>query len=338
VPTFAQPPLGAPIAGFPAPAPGMVAGHSATPYANQADPGRGVAQLNRHIVEKRAGSMPGLLGLLIWLVLAVVALWLMWSGSSQYNGGGLVAIGLILLIIVLFCLTAFTIVQPGDARVIQFFGNYVGTIRETGLRMTYPLTNKRRISVKVRNFETREIKVNDSTGNPVVIAAIIVWQVNDTAEATFAVEYYQQFITVQSEAALRHIATIHPYDNGDPGEPTLRGSTDQVAAELAKEVRDRITIAGLTVVETRISSLSYAPEIASAMLQRQQAEALLAARFKIVEGAVSMVESALKRIEEEDLVALDDERKAAMISNLLVVLCSDSRATPTLNAGSLYNT
>jgi len=244
-----------------------------------------------------------------------------------------IVIGIVCLVFVFLFQSAFTIVQPGQTKVLQFLGNYVGTIRATGLRMTYPFTTKRQVSVKVRNFETREIKVNDSQGNPVIIAAIIVWQVHDTAQSVFQVEYYEQFVQVQAEAALRHIATIHPYDNGESGEATLRGATDQVAAELAHEVGERISIAGVTIVETRISSLSYAPEIASAMLQRQQAQAVLAARAKIVEGAVSMAESALKRIETEGIVKLDDDRKAAMVANLLVVLCSDSRAMPTLNTG-----
>ena len=213
---------------------------------------------------------------------------------------------------------------------------YVGTIRKTGLLMTLPFTLKRKVSVKVRNFETHELKVNDADGNPVNIAAIIVWQVADTAKSVFAVEQYADFVAVQSESALRHVATSHPYDNAAPGEETLRGSTDLVARELAEEVAARIAIAGLEVIEARISSLAYAAEIAQAMLQRQQATAVIAAREKIVEGAVSMVQNALTKLEADDIVTLDDERKAAMVSNLLVVLCSDSRATPVVNTGSLY--
>ncbi|MBE6478645.1 MAG: SPFH domain-containing protein, partial [Propionibacteriaceae bacterium] len=202
--------------------------------------------------------------------------------------------------------------------------------------MTMPLTTTKKVSVKVHNFETSELKVNDADGNPVNIAAIVVWQVADTAKAVFAVEDAEEFVDVQSESALRHVAGAHPYDNAAPGQETLRGSTESIAAELAAEVAARITIAGLTVIETRISSLAYAPEIAQAMLQRQQAAAVIAAREKIVEGAVSMVSNALDRLEGQDIVALDDERKAAMVSNLLVVLCSDSRATPVVNTGTLY--
>ena len=294
----------------------------------------------RIIHEKTAFSMSGILGVVLLIVLALFGLYELYVGiyvAAYVDGtmsGGTIAIGVAALIVVLIFRSAFTIIQPGQTKVLQFLGNYVGTVRSTGLRMTLPFTTKRTVSVKVRNFETREIKVNDSQGNPVVIGAIIVWQVHDTAQSVFQVEYYEQFVQVQSEAALRHVATIHPYDNGEEGEPTLRGATDQVAAELAHEVGERVSIAGVSILETRISSLSYAPEIASAMLQRQQAQAVLAARAKIVEGAVTMVESALNRIETQGIVHMDEQRKATMVSNLLVVLCSDSNAVPTLNTGS----
>jgi len=300
--------------------------------------GRPAGITGKNFVEKNAPSINGLLGRVLEVVIVIVGLLLAGGGFAGgvlggQTSGGLIVVGIVLIIIALIFNTAFTTVQPGTTKVLQFLGNYVGTVRTTGLRMTYPFTTKRAVSVKVRNFETREIKVNDSQGNPVVIAAIIVWQVTDTAQSVFAVEYYEQFVQVQAEAALRHIAMIHPYDNGDPGEATLRGATEQVAVELAHEVGQRVAIAGVSIVETRISSLSYAPEIASAMLQRQQAQAVLAARAKIVEGAVSMVESALTRIEAEKIVTMDEDRKAAMVANLLVVLCSDSRAMPTLNTG-----
>ena len=288
------------------------------------------------IREKRAPSIPGLLGLLLLLGLWAYGIYSIYAGIAlpRYGVNELnIVIGVVCIVVAILFQTSFTIVQPGETKVLQFLGSYVGTVRATGLRMTYPFTTKRRVSVRVRNFETREIKVNDSQGNPIVIGAIIVWQVEDTAQSVFQVEYYEQFVQVQSEAALRHIATIHPYDNGESGEATLRGATDQVAAELALEVGERIAIAGVRIVETKISSLSYAPEIASAMLQRQQAQAVLAARAKIVEGAVTMVESALARIEADGIVELDDDRKAAMVANLLVVLCSDSRAVPTVGAG-----
>ena len=229
--------------------------------------------------------------------------------------------------------TSLTVVQPGETKVLQFLGRYVGTIRSSGLQFTVPFTQKRRVSVKVNNFETNELKVNDADGNPVTIAAIIVWQVADTAKAAFAVENSEHFVRVQAEAALRHIASSHPYDNAEPGEETLRGSTELVAAELAEEVAARVKIAGLEVVEARISSLAYAPEIAHAMLQRQQAAAVIAARSKIVEGAVTMVEQALRRLETESVVQMSEERKAQMVANLLVVLCGESRPQPTVNTG-----
>jgi regulator of protease activity HflC (stomatin/prohibitin superfamily) len=242
----------------------------------------------------------------------------------------------LLVIVMGLAAVSITMVSPGDTRVLQFFGRYIGTVRRPGLIMVTPFARGRKVSVKVRNFETNELKVNDADGNPVNIAAIIVWQVADTAKAVFAVERYDDFVRVQAESALRHVATSHPYDNAGPGTETLRGSTELVAQELATEVAARIAIAGLEVVEARISSLSYAPEIAHAMLQRQQAAAVIAAREMIVEGAVTMVQGALRQLEANDVVTMDDERKAAMVSNLLVVLCSSSQATPVVNTGSLY--
>jgi len=203
--------------------------------------------------------------------------------------------------------------------------------------MLLPLTTKRNVSVRVNNFETNVLKVNDAEGNPVEIAAIIVWQVADTAKASFAVEAYKDFVKVQAEAALRHVATSHPYDDPDGHGESLRGSTDVVSGELATEVADRVRVAGVEILEVRISHLAYSPEIAQAMLQRQQASAIIAARSKIVDGAVGMVEMALQRLESQDIVVLDDERKAAMVSNLLVVLCSEAKASPVVNAGTLYH-
>ena len=293
------------------------------------------------ISERRAWSIPGLaavagivvvLGLGIWLVVLAAM-----ADESGGNGTAFGVLGGLLLLVGIIACSAITIVGPGDTRVLQLFGRYVGTVRTPGLQLTVPFVVGRKVSVKVRNFETNELKVNDADGNPVNIAAIIVWQVADTAKAIFAVEKYTEFVEVQAESALRHVATSHPYDNAGPGEESLRGSTDLVAAELAAEVAARIAIAGLEVVEARISSLAYAPEIAHAMLQRQQASAIIAAREKIVEGAVSMVQGALRQLEAENIVALDEERKAAMVSNLLVVLCSSSQATPVINTGTLYS-
>lgn len=270
------------------------------------------------IAERSARVRNGGIGILAGLVAIGASIGLL-AGADSTTGAlsptfGVLGVLVMLLAFVLFA--SVTVISPGETKVVQLFGRYVGTVRRTGLVMTPLLTTRRRVSVRVRNFETSELKVNDADGNPVNIAAIVVWQVTDTARATFAVESFQGFVEVQSEAALRHVATSHPYDNADTGEATLRGSTDQVSDELAHEVAARVVIAGVEVVEARISHLAYAPEIAQAMLQRQQAGAIIAAREKIVE--------------------LDDERKAAMVSNLLVVLCGEARATPVINAGSLY--
>ena len=285
--------------------------------------------------------MSGALALLLAVALPAFGIWGIVRAALQDDAGEpvnvwLTAASVLAMLVMLVFLSSLTVVSPGDTKVTQFFGRYLGTIRKQGLLLTVPLTTKKKVSVKVRNFETNELKVNDADGNPINIAAIVVWQVADTAKSVFAVEAYEDFVTVQSESALRHVATTHPYDFAEPGEESLRGSTDLVSRELAEEVAARIAIAGIEVVETRISSLAYAPEIAGAMLQRQQASAVLAARSKIVDGAVGMVEQALERLEENAVVELDDERKAAMVSNLLVVLCSDSRSTPVINSGTLY--
>lgn len=286
-----------------------------------------------NVEERPAWSVPGGAALVGLLVLGLVAIGL--GAFGAVISVPLVTIlGVLLFVAMYFGLTSLTVVQPGETKVLQFLGGYVGTIRKPGLQLTTPFTTKRRVSVKVNNFETHELKVNDLAGNPVNIAAIIVWQVSDTAKATFAVENSQHFVEVQAEAALRHVASTHPYDNADPGEESLRGSTELVAAELAKEVAARVAIAGIEIVEARISSLAYAPEIAHAMLQRQQAAAVIAARSMIVEGAVGMVEQALRRLETDSVVQMDEERKAQMVANLLLVLCGDSRATPVINTNS----
>ena len=224
----------------------------------------------------------------------------------------------------------------GHTKVVRFFGSYAGTVRRTGLSWIVPLADRRNLSIRVRNFETNYLKVNDADGNPVEIAAIVVWQVADTAKATFAVDNFVDFISVQAESALRHVATTHPYDDPTGEGTSLRGNVDLVADELAQEVAQRVTIAGVEIVEVRISHLAYAPEIAQAMLRRQQANAVVAARSRIVEGSVGMVEMALARLEEHGIVELDEERKAAMVSNLLVVLCADQPASPVVNTGTLY--
>lgn len=261
-------------------------------------------------------------------------------GAIRADAGGSaspIVLGTVLLVLSAILATGLTVIAPGMTSVRQFFGRYVGTVRQTGLVLVPPFTTGKKVSVRVHNFETNELKVNDLDGNPVNIAAIVVWQVADTARAVFAVEEYEEFIKTQSEAALRHVATIHPYDQPKTGETSLRGGTEEVSAELAAEVAERVAIAGLEIVEVRISSLAYAPEIAQAMLQRQQAGAIIAAREQIVEGAVTMVQDALTRLEAEEIVVFDDERRAQMVSNLLVVLTSEQRATPIINAGSLYS-
>jgi len=232
--------------------------------------------------------------------------------------------------------TSLVIVAPGQTSVVQFFGRYVGTVRRAGFYWVLPLTVRRRVSVRVRNFETNHLKVNDADGNPVDVAAIVVWQVADTAKATYAVDSYLDFVSVQAESALRHVATTHPYDDTSDTGTSLRGSTDIVAGELAVEVAERVKLAGVEIVEVRISHLAYAQEIAQAMLRRQQANAVVAARSRIVEGAVGMVELALNRLAETGVVELDEERKATMVSNLMVVLCGDQPPTPVVNTGSLY--
>ena len=286
------------------------------------------------VQERQAWTMPAPVGLLgIVAAAGLIALGVQQSIIENLPLGPiLIGIGALALAVLA---SGLCMLSPGDAKVLEFFGSYIGTIRKPGLWFVKPFSVKKKISVKVRNFETHELKVNDADGNPINIAAIVVWQVADTAQAKYAVEDHIDFVRVQSEAALRHIAMSHPYDNQDT-EITLRGDTEVIAQEMANEVAERIALAGLRVVETRISSLAYASEIAQAMLQRQQAAAIIAAREKIVEGAVTMVQDALNQLEAADVVVLDDERRAAMVSNLLVVLCGDSRATPIVNAGSLY--
>ncbi len=277
------------------------------------------------IKQRRALALNGWLGVLViagciwWMVVVAGSAWF-WLP----------------LVISLLIITALEIVAPGQTAVVQFFGRYVGTVVRPGFWWVLPLTIRRRISVKVRNFETDHLKVNDANGNPVEIAAIVVWQVADTAKSMYAVDNYQNFVSVQAESALRHVATSHPYDDANDFGTSLRGSTDVVAGALASEVADRVAIAGVEVVEVRISHLAYAPEIAQAMLRRQQASAVVAARSRIVEGAVGMVELALNRLAQTDVVDLDEERKASMVSNLMVVLCGDQPPSPILNTGSLY--
>ena len=279
------------------------------------------------IRQRPALAINGWLGVLV-LAAAVVGMVL----TAQHDKG-LLWLPLVIGVLILISLD---IVPPGQTSVLQFFGSYIGTVARPGFWWVLPLAIRRRISIRVRNFETNHLKVNDADGNPVEIAAIVVWQVADTAKSTYGVENYVNFVTVQAESALRHVATVHPYDDTTDTGTSLRGSTDIVAAELAREVAQRVAIAGIEIVEVRISHLAYAPEIAQAMLRRQQANAVVAARSRIVEGAVGMVELALNGLSERGVVSLDEERTAAMVSNLMVVLCGDQPPSPIVNAGSLY--
>jgi regulator of protease activity HflC (stomatin/prohibitin superfamily) len=280
------------------------------------------------IHERPAWSVNGWLGVLLVAAAAAVAI-LLAAGSSPGLAAIPAAVGFTVV-------SSLVIVQPGHTKVVRFFGSYVGTVRRTGLSWILPLTDRKSLSIRVRNFETNHLKVNDADGNPVEIAMIVVWQVADTSRASYAVDDYVNFVQVQAESALRHVATTHPYDDPADKGTSLRGSTDLVADELATEVAQRVAIAGVEIVEVRISHLAYAPEIAQAMLRRQQANAVVAARGRIVEGAVGMVEMALERLAEGGIVELDEERKAAMVSNLMVVLCGDQPAAPVVNTGSLY--
>jgi regulator of protease activity HflC (stomatin/prohibitin superfamily) len=279
------------------------------------------------IHERPAWAVSGWVG----VVIAVASI-----AGAILIGKHSVVIDIVLIIIASLMAAALVIIQPGETKVVRFFGSYVGTVRKSGFWLLLPLSDRRGLSVRVRNFETNHLKVNDAEGNPVEIAAIVVWQVADTSRALYAVDSFVNFIEVQAESALRHVATTHPYDDAGGDGTSLRGSTDIVAGELAREVAARVALAGIEIIEVRISHLAYAQEIAQAMLRRQQASAVVAARSRIVEGAVGMVELALERLSERDIVQLDEERKAAMVSNLLVVLCGDQPPSPVVNAGSLY--
>jgi regulator of protease activity HflC (stomatin/prohibitin superfamily) len=247
-----------------------------------------------------------------------------------------IVFAVLLLIVDVVCLRGLIVVNPNEGKVLQFFGGYVGTVRTPGLKWANPFFSRRAISLRVRNFESNKLKVNDHDGNPIEIGAIVVWRVVDTAEAAFEVDDYQNYVHVQSESALRNLATQHPYDAHDDGQMSLRANTGEIALALQKEIQDRLAKAGVEVIEARISHLAYAPEIAASMLRRQQASAIVAARQKIVEGAVGMVDMALELLKSKQVVELDEDRKAAMVSNLLVVLCGEHDARPVVNTGTIY--
>jgi regulator of protease activity HflC (stomatin/prohibitin superfamily) len=287
------------------------------------------------IREREYQGMPGLPMLLLLLALAGLCIYGFIVGARNddlstllWSLGGLTLDG--------FLLAGLFIVNPNEGRVLQLFGDYVGTAKRDGLRWANPFFTKKRISLRVRNFESSRLKVNDNEGNPIEIAAVVVWQVVDTAEAVFQVDDYNNYVKVQSESALRNLATSYTYDTHDDAHISLRGHTAAVAEHLKKEIQDRLSRAGVEVIEARISHLAYAPEIAASMLQRQQAGAIIAARQRIVEGAVGMVEMALDMLSRRDIVTLDNERKAAMVSNLLVVLCGERSTQPIVNAGTIY--
>ena len=286
--------------------------------------------------ERQATTWNGLMMLLLFLAAVGAGIAMVVLGVQGGSPGRIVG-GLVGTLAALFLLAGLFMVEPNQGRVLTLFGAYRGSERSTGLRWANPFMAKRAISLRVRNFETAHLKVNDADGNPVEIAAVVVWRVIDTFDAVFLVDNYEDFVHVQSESALRNLATQYTYDSHAEHEKSLRGNTIEVADQLRREIHDRLVQAGDDVQEARITHLAYAPEIAQAMLQRQQATAIIAARQKIVEGAVGMVEMALERLSEKGIVSLDEERKAAMVSNLLVVLCSERAATPVVNAGTLYN-
>jgi regulator of protease activity HflC (stomatin/prohibitin superfamily) len=287
------------------------------------------------IREREHQTTSGLLMLVVFLILVLIA----GLGLVRAVPAGDATTALIACLVIALSglgMGGLFTVAPNEGRVLQLFGAYRGTAREEGLRWANPFFTKKRISLRVRNFESARLKVNDTDGNPIEIAAVIVWKVVDTAEAVFEVDDYEHYVKVQSEAAVRNLATRYPYDAHEDGQLSLRGSTDVVAKSLKSEIHDRLAKAGVEVIEARISHLAYAPEIAAAMLRRQQAGAIIAARQKIVEGAVGMVDMALELLSRSDRVRLDEERKAAMVSNLLVVLCADREAQPVVNTGTLY--
>lgn len=282
-------------------------------------------------MERQAFRVNGFLVLLVLLIVGAVAGGLAAATMNPAAGAGAIVLGIALLLVA----TGFTVINPNESKVVQFFGRYVGSVNEAGFLWVLPLSTKKRITLRVRNFETAKLKVNDADGNPVEIAAVVVYKVVDSGKAAFAVDDYEEYIAIQSEAAVRHLATTHPYDSHEEGRTSLRDGAE-VASELTVELSDRTTLAGVEVIEARITHLAYAPEIAQSMLVRQQASQVVAARTRIVEGAVGMVGLAIERLAEQGVVELDEDRKATMVSNLLVVLCGDRAVQPVVNTGTIY--
>ena len=286
--------------------------------------------------ERDAWSIPGFAALVFGFVGVIVGIGLLVSGYIKSAGSGTASWGWLVLVAGWLLLSGLVQVVAGEARVVQLFGGYHGTVRAAGLAFVNPLTKRRKVSVKLRNHETAVAKVNDADGNPIEIAAVVVWQVQDTAKAIYAVDEYTKFVAIQTETAVRHIASAYPYTSHREGELSLRDNAAEITAKLSAEIAERVAAAGVSVIESRLTRLSYAPEIAQAMLRQQQAAAVVGARRTIVEGAVGMVRLALQRLEEQGVVELDEERKAAMVSNLLVVLCSEQATQQVVNTGSLY--
>lgn len=287
------------------------------------------------ITEKTAQKMNGFVGLIIAIVLILIDVFLIRQIKSP-DSTGLLWIVLPLLAAAVLLLVGMIVVQPNDSRVIVFLGKYAGTVRESGFWVVNPFTEKRKVSLRIHNFNSEKIKVNDLHGNPIEIAAVIVWRVVDSARAIFDVQDYEAFVAIQSETAIRGLASEYAYDSSEDDKYSLRGNPQEIAEELKKQVQTRLEVAGVEIIESRISYLAYAPEIAQAMLRRQQAQAVVAARQTIVEGAVGMVEQALKSLSEQHIVDLDEEKKATMVNNLMVALVSETQAQPVINAGSLY--
>jgi SPFH domain / Band 7 family len=290
------------------------------------------------VAEREAWATRGIKVSAAGVVTLIVAIWLVWYSGRQTGDTRTVLLwaGIVVLVGAILLLAGLTPVVPGQARVIQLFGKYRGTVRDPGLQWVNPFTRRIKVSTRIRNHETAPAKVNDADGNPIEIAAVVVWQVQDTAKATYAVDEYTKFVAIQTETAVRHIASSYPYTSQRDGVLSLRENAEEITGRLSAEIANRVRSAGVAIIESRLTRLSYAAEIAQAMLRQQQASAVVGARQKIVEGAVGMVQLALQRLEEQNVVDLDEERKAAMVSNLLVVLCSEQATQQVVNTGSLY--
>jgi regulator of protease activity HflC (stomatin/prohibitin superfamily) len=287
--------------------------------------------------ERTVHAASGWLMLIVDIALYATAIYLLVTATHNHAGGAAALFAVLIFIAALVTSAGFFTLQPNEAAVLILFGAYKGTVRDSGFSFTNPLNRKLKVSLRARNLNGDKLKVNDKRGNPIEIAVVVVWRVQDTAQAVFDVDSYDNYVRVQSESALRHVASSYAYDDGEPNELTLRGGADDVSAALTRELQERLARAGVRVDEARLTHLAYAPEIAQTMLRRQQAEAVIAARQKIVHGAVSMVEMALNELSAKKVVVLDEERKAAMVSNLLVVLCGESETKPVINTGTLYS-